>query len=62
MNDPLFKKRLIAITTCIFSVMVGIIYLIMIAILDARGPMLPPPPEAFGVAATVYDHFHLADL
>ena len=62
MNDPLLRKRLIAITTCIFSIFVGILYLLMITILDSRGPMLPPPSEAFGVVAAVYDHFHLVDL
>ena len=35
------------------SIAIGILYLAMITVLDARGPMLPPPPEALaGVEAS----------
>ena len=44
----------------VFSILIGIIYLALITILDSRGPMLPPPPEAFGVVAVVLHqiYFH----
>ncbi len=50
MPKTTFRSRWIALITGIFSVLIGIIYLFLIAILDTRGPMLPPPPEAMGVA------------
>ncbi len=43
------RGRLVAIVTGFISVIIGILYLLLIFILDARGPMLPPPPEAMGV-------------
>ena len=45
------RGKLVAIITGFISIAIGIIYLGLIAILDARGPMLPPPPEAYGVVA-----------
>ena len=44
------RSRWIAIITGAISVAIGILYLALITLLDARGPMLPPPPEALGVA------------
>ena len=43
------RGRWVAIVTGSISVAIGLIYLILIMVLDARGPMLPPPPEALGV-------------
>ena len=43
------RKRFIALITAGISILIGILYLILIIVLDARGPMLPPPPEALGV-------------
>ncbi len=43
------KKNVIAVLACFFSVLIGVIYLAITFILDSRGPILPPPPEAFGV-------------
>ena len=43
------RSRWVAITTGAISVAIGILYLALITVLDARGPMLPPPPEALGV-------------
>ena len=37
---------LIAIVSCTFSILIALVYLLLITALDARGPMLPPPPEA----------------
>ena len=44
------RSRWIAIITGAVSVAIGILYLALITVLDARGPMLPPPPEALGGA------------
>ena len=51
MNNENTRGRIVAIVTGIFSILIGIIYLALITILDSRGPMLPPPPEALGVVA-----------
>ncbi|QVL54468.1 MAG: hypothetical protein KFB97_08675 [Cyanobium sp. M30B3] len=37
-----------AIVTGAISVLVAVLYLILIAVLDSRGPLQPPPPEALG--------------
>ncbi len=50
------RGKLIAITTGLFSILIGVVYLIAITILDLRGPMLPPPPEAFGVGAALFSY------
>ena len=42
-------SRWVAIVTGAISVAIGVFYLLLITVLDARGPMLPPPPEALGV-------------
>lgn len=43
--------RWVAIVTGALSILVGVLYLVMITILDARGPLRPPPPEALGLSA-----------
>ena len=40
------RGRWVAIITGIVSVLIGVAYLGLITVLDARGPMRPPPPEA----------------
>ena len=40
------RGRWVAIVTGIVSVLIGVAYLALITVLDARGPMRPPPPEA----------------
>ncbi len=59
MGNPQSGRKVIAIVTGGISVLIGIFYLILIMFLDARGPMLPPPPEAFGVVVTPCDDFSL---
>ena len=54
MNNEDKRGKFVAIVTGIFSIIIGILYLTLITILDARGPMLPPPPEALGLVATLY--------
>lgn len=43
------RPRWVAIVTGAISIAIAVVYLLLIAVLDARGPMLPPPPEALGV-------------
>ena len=47
------RGRWVAIVTGAFSILIAVLYLALITVLDARGPLLPPPPEALGVAAPV---------
>ena len=49
-NSP-ERPRWVAIITGAISVLIAVLYLLLITVLDARGPMLPPPPEALGVEA-----------
>ncbi len=53
---PKEKKagRWVAILTGSFSILIAIIYLILITILDSRGPMQPPPLEALAVVGVVF--------
>ncbi|MFM2080295.1 MAG: hypothetical protein RLZZ219_977 [Cyanobacteriota bacterium] len=45
------RGRWVAIVTGALSIAIGVAYLVLITALDARGPLLPPPPEALGLAA-----------
>ena len=45
------RRRWVAILTGVISVLIGVVYLVLISVLDSRGPMLPPPPEALGLTA-----------
>tara|TARA_Y100000287_G_scaffold146326_1_gene121201 strand:- start:124 stop:345 length:222 start_codon:yes stop_codon:yes gene_type:complete len=49
-NSPQ-RPRWVAIITGAISVLIAVLYLALITVLDARGPMLPPPPEALGAEA-----------
>ena len=49
------RRRWVAITTGVISVLIGVLYLVLITVLDSRGPMLPPPPEALGLGADAGD-------
>lgn len=51
MADSDQRGRWVAILTGAISILIGVLYLGLITVLDARGPLLPPPPEALGVAA-----------
>ncbi len=61
MSKSTDNKKLLAIITSSISVLIGLFYLLMITILDARGSMLPPPPEAFGEEVIVDDGFSEVD-
>lgn len=43
------RGRWVAIVTGALSVLIGVAYLLLITLLDSRGPLLPPPPEALGL-------------
>lgn len=45
------RARWVAILTGALSVLIGVAYLVLITLLDSRGPLLPPPPEALGLSA-----------
>lgn len=40
------RGRWVAIITGALSIVIGVLYLGLITVLDSRGPMQPPPPEA----------------
>mgnify|MGYP006270674497 CR=1 FL=1 len=42
------RARWVAILTGALSILIGVAYLVLITLLDSRGPLLPPPPEALG--------------
>lgn len=44
------RGRWVAIVTGAISVLVAVLYLLLIVVLDSRGPLQPPPPEALGLA------------
>jgi hypothetical protein len=44
------RGRWVAIITGALSILIGMLYLVLVTVLDRSGPLLPPPPEAFGVA------------
>ena len=48
------RRHFIAIVTGGISVLIGIIYLLMIFLLDLRGPMIPPPQEAMNVVGVFF--------
>ena len=56
------SKKILAIATCFISILIGLLYLILITFLDARGPMIPPPSEAFGEVAIEIVSFPLKVL
>lgn len=51
MNEPSQRGRWVAIVTGAISIAIAVAYLALITVLDARGPLQPPPPEALGLAA-----------
>jgi len=44
------RGRWIAVVTGAVSILIGVLYLGLITVLDSRGPMRPPPPEALAGA------------
>jgi hypothetical protein len=49
--DPSSRRaRWVAIVTGALSILVAVLYLAFVTLLDSRGPLLPPPPEALADA------------
>jgi hypothetical protein len=46
--DPSPRSKWVAIITGAISILVAVLYLGLILVLDSRGPLQPPPPEALG--------------
>ena len=46
------RGRWVAIVTGALSILIAVAYLVLITVLDSRGPLLPPPPEALGLSAS----------
>ena len=44
------RGRWVAVVTGALSVLIGVAYLVLITLLDSRGPLQPPPPEALGLS------------
>ena len=51
MPDPSVSGRWVAIVTGAISIAIAVAYLALITVLDLRGPLQPPPPEALGLSA-----------
>jgi len=50
MAEPASRRgRWVAIVTGAISILIGVLYLGLILVLDSRGPLQPPPPEALGL-------------
>ena len=46
-SDPNARRaRWVAIVTGAVSILIALLYLGFVTLLDLRGPLLPPPPEA----------------
>ena len=50
MTAPQTRGRWVAIITGAISILIAVAYLVLITVLDSRGPLLPPPPEAMGLS------------
>jgi hypothetical protein len=53
MNTDSSRGRWVAIVTGAISIAIAVAYLALITVLDARGPLQPPPPEALGLTVPV---------
>jgi hypothetical protein len=45
-TPPRQRPRWVALTTAVLSILVAVLYLAFVTLLDSRGPLQPPPPEA----------------
>jgi hypothetical protein len=52
MSEPKTRGRWVALVTGAISILIAVAYLVLITVLDSRGPLLPPPPEAMGLGAS----------
>ena len=42
------RGRWVAWITGALSILIGLLYLVLVTVLDRQGPLRPPPPEAYG--------------
>lgn len=54
MSSDNSRGRWVAIVTGAISIAIAVAYLALIMVLDARGPLLPPPPEALGLSSATF--------
>ncbi|MBE9221303.1 hypothetical protein IQ215_01205 [Cyanobacterium stanieri LEGE 03274] len=49
------RKKLVAVITGIISVLLGVVYLILVQLLDSRGAMIPAPltPDLSSLTQTI---------
>jgi len=47
------RSRWVAILTGALSILIGLLYLLVVSVLDRSGPLLPPPPEALAEAVSL---------
>jgi hypothetical protein len=52
-EPPSRRSRWVAIITGALSILVAVLYLAFVTLLDSRGPLQPPPPEALAGAVPV---------
>ena len=62
MTPPPTRGRWVAIVTGAISIAIAVAYLVLIAVLDSRGPLLPPPPEALGLSGAAAVGGAIADV
>ncbi|MGY6529719.1 MAG: hypothetical protein ACXITR_07290 [Cyanobacterium sp.] len=43
------RKKLVAVITGIMSVLLGVVYLVLVQLLDSRGAMIPAPIEDLSI-------------
>ena len=53
MSTDSSRGRWVAIVTGAISIAIAVAYLALITVLDARGPLQPPPPEALGFTVPI---------
>lgn len=52
-DPPSRRSRWVAIITGALSILVAVLYLAFVTLLDSRGPLQPPPPEALAGAVVL---------
>jgi hypothetical protein len=48
------RKKLVAVITGIISVLLGVIYLVLVQLLDSRGAMIPAPINDLSLILSVF--------
>ncbi len=52
------RKKLVAIITGVISVLLGLVYLILVQLLDSRGAMIPAPvTDISGVVMYIINYY-----